>query len=90
MRQPESIMEKLREFHRVHQTPMDQVLVDLKGSVAQLPYHTRNREAEVVAEVLRQHTARRRGPVAVGDLLPAVLAQLETKPTEQTKTRDRP
>jgi len=89
MRQPDSILEKLREFHRVHQTPMDQVLVDLQTTVAQLPYHTQNREAEVVAEVLRQHTARRRGPVAIGTLLLAVLARLEVKTTEDTKTRGR-
>jgi transposase len=89
MRQPDSIMEKLREFHRVHQTPIDQVLADLKATVEQLPYHTREREAEVVAEVLRQHADRRRGPVAIGTLLPAVLARLEIKTTEEPKTRDR-
>jgi len=89
MRQPDSIMEKIREFHRVHQTPMDQVLVDLKRSVAQLPYHTRNREAEVVAEVLRQHATRRRGCVEIGALLPAILARLEIKTTENNENRDR-
>jgi transposase len=89
MRQPDSIMEKLREFHRVHETPMDQVLADLKTTVGQLPYHTRHREAEVVAGVLRQHAARRRGPVAVGALFPAVLARLEIRTTEETETRGR-
>jgi len=89
MRQPDSIMEKLREFHRVHQTPMDQVLADLKTTVGQLPYHTRNHEAEVVAEVLRQHAARRRGPVPIGTLLPAVLARLEIKTTQDNQHRDR-
>jgi hypothetical protein len=88
-RQPDSIMEKLREFHRVHETPMDQVLADLKMTVEQLPYHTRHREAEVVAEVLRQHAARRRGSVAVGALFPALLAQLEIRTTEETETRGR-
>ena len=86
---PDSILEKLRQFHHVHQTPMDQVLADLQATVEQLPYHTRKREAEVVAGVLRQHAKRRRGPVAVGALLPAVLARLEIKTTEQTETRDR-
>jgi transposase len=89
MRQPDSIMEKLREFHRVHETPVDQVLADLKTAVGQLPRHTRNREAEVVAEVLRQHTARRRGPVDVGTLLPAVLARLEIRTAEDNGNRDR-
>ena len=89
MRQPDSIMEKLREFHRVHETPMNQVLADLKTSVQQLPYHTRNREAELVAELLRQNATRRCGVVSIGMLLPAVLAQLEVKPTEETETRGR-
>ncbi len=90
MQQPDSIIEKLRKFHQVHQTPMDQVLADLKTTVAQLPYNTRNREAELVAGVLRQHTARRRGSVAIGALLPAVLARLEIKTTEDNENRDRP
>lgn len=74
--QPNSILEKLREFHHVHQTPMDQTLADLEAAVGQLPCHTRNREADVVAEVLRQNAHRKRGPVAIGALLPAVLARL--------------
>lgn len=89
MRQSDSIMEKLREFHRVHETPMNRVLADLKASVKQLPYHTRNREAEVVAEILRQNAVRPRGVVSVGMLLPAVLAQLEIKTSEETETRGR-
>lgn len=89
VQQPDSIIEKLREFHRVHETPMNQVLADLKAAVEQLPYHTRNREAEVVAEVLRQNATRRRGVVAIGMLLPAVLAQLEIKTTQETETRGR-
>jgi len=89
MRQPDSIMEKLREFHRVHQTPTDQVLADLETAVGQLPYHTRNREAEVVAEVLRQHATRRRGCVEIGALLPAILARLEIRTTENSENRDR-
>ncbi len=86
---PDSILEKLRQFHHIHKTPMDQVLADLQATVEQLPYHTRKREAEVVAGVLRQHANRRRGPVAVAALLPAVLARLEIKATEQKETRDR-
>ena len=86
---PDSILEKLRQFHHVHKTPMDQVLADLQATVEQLPYHTRKREAEVVAAVLRKRASRTRRTVAIGDLLPAVLARLETKPTEQTETRDR-
>jgi len=89
MRQPDSIIEKLRKFHQVHQTPMDQVLADLKASVEPLPYNTRNREAEIVAKTLRQHTSRRRGCVEIGALLPAVLARLEIRTVDDNENRDR-
>jgi hypothetical protein len=75
-RRPDSILEKLRAFHHLHQTPLDQTLAALEVAVGQLPYQTRNREAAVVAEVLRQHAQRKRGPRAIGELLPAVLARL--------------
>ena len=76
---PDSILEKLREFHHVHQTSHDQLLADLNNAVGQLPYNTCNYEAEIVAEVLQQQTNRRRGAVAIGELLPAVLARLEIR-----------
>ena len=88
-RNPDSIIEKLRQFHHVHKTHLDQVLADLKTAVQQLPYDTRRREAEVVAEVLRQQTRRRRGPVALATFLPAVLARLEIQTTEENENRDR-
>jgi hypothetical protein len=72
----DSIMEKLRAFHHEHDTPLDRVLSELEAAVDQLPFKTRNHEAEIVAEVLNQQTRRRRGPVQVGELLPAVLARL--------------
>ncbi len=80
---PDSIMEKLREFHHLHQTPADQLLANLKTAVGQLSYNTRSREAEVVAGVLRQQQNRRRGTVAICELLPAALAHLEINTTEQ-------
>ncbi len=87
--QPDSIMEKLRKFHLVHQTPLDQVLSNLKTTVEQLPYNTRNREATIVAEVLKQNTARRRDAHAIGELLPAVLARLEIPTTTDNENRGR-
>jgi hypothetical protein len=88
-RKPDSIFEKWRQFHRLHQTPLDQVLADLETTAQQLPYNMRRREAQVVAEVLRQHTQRRRGPVGLGTLLPAVLARLEIKTKQDNENRDR-
>ena len=57
-------------------------LVDARLTVEQLPYNTRSHEAEVVAEVLRLNAGRKRGGIAIGTLLPAVLARLDI----QTKT----
>ena len=51
-RKPDSILEKLREFHHQHQTPVDQLLSDLETVVGQLPGNTCRHEAEVVAYVL--------------------------------------
>jgi hypothetical protein len=81
-RKPDSVLEKLREFHHVHKTPMDQLLADLKTTVEQLPHNTRSREAEVVAAVLRKNAGRRRGGIEIGALLPAVLARLGIKNLE--------
>jgi transposase len=88
-RKPDSILEKLRCFHHLHQTPVDRVLADLKTTVEQLPYNTCGHEAEVVAHVLQEHTSRRRGAVAIGELLPAVLARLNIRTTQEKQNRDR-
>ena len=87
--QPDSILDKLRRFHHVHQTPMDVLLADLEAAVEQLPYNTCDHEAEIVANVLEQHTRRRRGASLIGDVLPAVLARLNIKISEANKNRDR-
>jgi hypothetical protein len=87
-RAPDSILEKLREFHHRHQTAVDRVLSDLETTVAQLPYNTCSHEATIVAHVLKQQTERRRGVSAIGELLPAVLARLEIV-TKDNKNGDR-
>ena len=46
-------------------------------------------EAEVVADVLQQHTNRRRGISAIGELLPAVLARLGITKTTENQNGDR-
>jgi transposase len=88
-RQPDSIIEKLREFHHVHKTPIDQLLANLQTTVQQLPYNTRSREAQVVAEVLRKNATRRRGGIRIGALLPAVLARLGVNLIEVTELATR-
>jgi hypothetical protein len=86
---PDSILEKLRRFHHEHQTPMDVLLAGLEAAVEQLPYNTCNHEAEIVAELLQQHQRRQRGPKAIGDVLPAVLARLNVRSKAANLNRDR-
>jgi hypothetical protein len=86
---PDSILEKLREFHHKHQTPIDQILADLETAVGQLHYNTRNHEAKIVADVLQQETNRRRGVSAIGELLPAVLVRLRITTTTENENGDR-
>ena len=88
--EPDSILEKLRHFHHDHETPLECVMEDLHAAVSQLPYNTRCHEAQVVAAVLEQQTKRRRGAIAIGELMPAVLARLGVHTTESKETRDRP
>ena len=85
-REPDSILEKLREFHRLHKTPIERALADITKAVEQLPDHTRGHEATVVANVLRQKASRKRGAVEIGELLTAVLARLGVNATEITET----
>jgi len=87
--QPDSILEKLRRFHHEHQTSVDILLADLETAVGQLLHNTCNHEAEIVADVLQQHTRRRRGAGPIGEVLPAVLARLNIRTTEASKNGDR-
>ena len=89
-RQPDSILEKLRRFHHEHKTPIDRLLAELEEAIEQLPYNTRNHEAEIVAKVLQQQASRRRGSVAIGELLPAVLARLGVTTINTNESGDRP
>ena len=89
LREPDSILEKLRKFHYEHQTPPARVVADLEATVEQLPYNTCGREAEVVTQVLEANTPRRRDAVAIGEILPVVLARLNSRSTEENQNRDR-
>ena len=80
---PDSIVEKLRKFHHDHQTPPDQVVESLENTVQQLPYNTCGYEAEVVSAVLQNNANRRRGVTTIGELLPTILARLNTRITKK-------
>lgn len=69
----EYILEKLREFHRMHSTPMDIVIGQLYEAVHWLPKSTYASEAKPMQEFA---TKKHRGPILVGDLMIPVLIRL--------------
>jgi hypothetical protein len=69
----EYLLAKLQEFHRLHKTPLDQVLRDLHEAFAWLPKSAYAAEAKPLAELVRkQH----RGPQHIGNLLIPLLIRL--------------
>jgi transposase len=83
----DSILDKLRQFHLEHGAAPELALADLQVCIEQLLPDTRGHEAQVVADVLQQQARRRRGPTALGALLPAVLARLGAiEPDQQPET----
>lgn len=77
LRQRSYILDKLMAFHRDHQTPMAQVLVDLRHAVDQVPQSEYAAEAApLVDELEKIHSGRRRGPQPLGTVLPELLARL--------------
>ena len=71
------ILEKLLNFHREHQTPMAQIMTDLKSATDQLPQHAYADEARPLQEAQRKSFRSRRDvPQQLGTLLVGVLARL--------------
>jgi transposase len=67
------LLAKLQEFHRVHQTPIEQSIRDLNESLAWLPKSAYADEAKPLAELAGR---KRRGPKPIGDLLISLLIRL--------------
>jgi hypothetical protein len=67
------LLAKLQEFHREHQTPIEQSLRDLNEAFAWLPKSTYAAEAKPLAELARK---KRRGPQHIGDLIIPLLLRL--------------
>ena len=82
------IIDKLLEFHRLHDTPMPWVMLDIEAATAQLPRRTYDEEAQPLHERLHTINARRRGPQPLRDILPIVLARLGVAPL-QSPAEDR-
>jgi transposase len=69
----EYLLAKLQEFHRVHETSIDQAIRDLHEAFAWLPKSAYTEEAKPLAELTR---TKRRGPVRIGELMIPLLIRL--------------
>jgi len=69
----EYLLAKLQEFHRVHNTPIDQAIRDLHEAFAWLPKSAYNEEAQPLVEWSRK---KQRGPQPIGDLMIPLLIRL--------------
>lgn len=79
------ILDKLIAFHQHHQTPLPRMLADLNAAVAQLPGKEHSLEALPLLQRLQEtHTARRRGPQPIADILPILLAKLGIAQVQST------
>ena len=69
----EYLLAKLQEFHRVHNTPLDQTIRDLHEAFAWLPKSAYAEEAQPLADLPR---TKHRGPQRIGDLIIPLLIRL--------------
>jgi transposase len=79
------VIRKLNEFHVEHQTPMAQMLTDLRAAIDQLPTTQRAHEARPWQdEQQRRQGARRRGPQPLSEIILEVLARLGMPTVQST------
>ena len=78
----EYLLAKLQEFHRLHQTPIDQVIRDLHEALAWLPKSAYVEEAKPLVELARKN---RRGLQRIGDLMIPLLIRLGVPVEENEK-----
>jgi transposase len=69
----EYLLAKLQEFHRLHETPIDQAIRDLHEAFAWLPKSAYAQEAKPLAELARK---KQRGLQRIGDLMIPLLMRL--------------
>ncbi len=82
----EYLLMKLREFHRTHQTPLEQTVKDMNEAFGWLPKSTYASEAKSLQELTQK---KRRGAKSIGDLLLPLLIRLGadgTEPLESTSS----
>lgn len=69
----EYLLWKLREFHRLHGTPLDETVADMNAAFEWLPTATYAEEAKPLAELA---VKKRRGAAPIGELLIPLLVRL--------------
>ena len=69
----ECVLAKLQEFHRLHNSPLDQTIRDLEAACAWLPKSTHAEEAKPLA---KWAGAKHRGPRNIGELMIPLLIRL--------------
>jgi transposase len=79
---PEYLLAKLQEFHRLHTTPIVQAIRDLNEAFAWLPKSAYAAEAQPLQELARK---RNRGPQRIGDLLIPLLTRLGVANTAEAQ-----
>lgn len=79
----EYLLAKLQEFHRVHETPIDQAIRDLHEAFAWLPKSAYAEEAKPLAEWTRR---KRRGLQRIGDLMIPLLVRLGVGVPDEVKS----
>lgn len=72
-----SILDKLQVFHQVRQTPPQQLRTDLQQAVEQLPHQACEAERNTLNDHFQQQ--RRTEPTPLRELLPALLARLQSR-----------
>ena len=79
----EYLLAKLQEFHRLHESPLDQAIRDLHEAFAWLPKSAYAEEVKPLAELARKS---RRGLQRVGDLMIPLLIRLGVGVPDEVKS----
>ena len=79
----EYLLAKLQEFHRLHETPLDQAIRDLHEAFPWLPKSAYAEEAKPLAELARK---KRRGLQRIGDLMISLLIRLGVAIEEEVQS----
>lgn len=81
----EYLLAKLQEFHRVHQTPIEQSIGDLQEAFQWLPKSAYVEEAKPLEELARK---KHRGPQPIGELLIPLLIRLGVGSAVESNTSE--